>query len=578
MDTQNQPPTEDAIVPFRQYGKHKREINQKIRADLKELSERFDIPIVTNVDELKQIAGKIAQKVTNLKGGGAYIRYSSEAQVDSLSLSAQLRQIIERAAADGAEIVVVFADAAQSAYYKRDRPAIKAMFEAAKLNLMELLYAHKVDRLARRVEWFIYIMKELDESNVVLCIVDQHVDLLTPEGKLIAGMLSSLAQFYSENLSNETGKGRYESWKQGYHNGAPPLGYYSARQGSRKVGQIHPEVGPLVKEMFERYSTGLYSDQQLMKWLEAHPVAEKYGIALTKDGIRELLQNPYYTGKLRYKGHKVRQKDVTYRKTPALLGNGLHQPLIDEDLFDRCRVVRAERASVVAIRQKTARTHLLQAVAFCSECGTRLWAQTLSNCETYYREPSNLRPGCTCSKAGHSAPAKVLEKQVANLIRALQLPTGWQAAVQEELAKEQAGPDPEIERREIRTQLRRLRDNYEMGQYTGEEYVYRQKVNVLQQKLSLLQRVPDTSLNKAACALLSLNETWDWATREEQHKLIRMLFYKVACDVVERRVVWVQPRRDFDPLFRVLAGFKRDEQGHYWVEQTPDVQPQNENL
>ncbi len=52
-------------------------------------------------------------------------------------------------------------------------------------------------------------------------------------------------------------------------------------------------------------------------------------------------------------------------------------------------------------------------------------------------------------------------------------------------------PDPETERKEIRSMLRLMRDNYERGLYEGEEYQYWQKVNSLKEKLELAQPHPE---------------------------------------------------------------------------------------
>ena len=75
------------------------------------------------------------------------------------------------------------------------------------------------------------------------------------------------------------------------------------------------------------------------------------------------------------------------------------------------------------------------------------------------------------------------------------------------LHDEQSGPDPETERKEIRTMLRLMRDNYERGMYEGEEYQYWQKVNALKEKLELLNRIPETAIERAALTLLNLHDS-----------------------------------------------------------------------
>ena len=61
------------------------------------------------------------------------------------------------------------------------------------------------------------------------------------------------------------------------------------------------------------------------------------------------------------------------------------------------------------------------------------------------------------------------------------------------LHDEQDRPDPETERKDIRSMLRLMRDNYERGLYEGEEYQYWQKVNGLKEKLELAQPHPGVS-------------------------------------------------------------------------------------
>ena len=168
--------------------------------------------------------------------GAAYIRFSSEMQSDSFSLDAQLRQIKEQAERDSVTIVKVYSDPAQSAYRNKFRPGINAMREAARRGEFKVLYVHKVDRLARRLEWSLEIVHELQALDIIFKAVQQPFDLSTPEGKLLFHLVSSLGEFYSDNLSKETNKGKLERSLQGYHNGAVPWGYNSVMQGKRKVG------------------------------------------------------------------------------------------------------------------------------------------------------------------------------------------------------------------------------------------------------------------------------------------------------------------------------------------------------
>jgi hypothetical protein len=126
-------------------------------------------------------------------------------------------------------------------------------------------------------------------------------------------------------------------------------------------------------------------------------------------------------------------------------------------------------------------------------------------------------------------------------------------------------PDPEAERKEIRTTLRLMRDNYERGLYEGEEYVYWQKVNAMKEKLDLLTRTPETAIERAARTLLDLRESWEWATKEERRDLVRMMIQEVGVDVSAKCVVWVKARPDFDVLFQILDNLRIDEGRRFWI-------------
>ena len=497
--------------------------------------------------------------------GAAYIRYSSEMQSDSFSLDAQLRQIREQAERDDVEIVKVFADPAQSAYRKKYRPGINAMREAARRGEFKILYVHKVDRLARRLEWSLEIVHELQSLDISFKAVEQPFDLRTPEGKLLFHLVSSLGEFYSDNLSKETNKGKLERSTQGYHNGAVPWGYTSQLRGNRRVGVPDPEKAPVVVEMFERYATGAYSDQQIAEWLNEQGLRTNRDHPFGKDTVRDMLCNAYYAGKIRYRGMTVRPKGVSFRSTPPQISEGRHEPIISEELWQRAQAVRAGRRATVKTIKKTVRVNLLQGLVVCANCGRRLRIQTPKNCPTYYREESRLRGYHDCPYIGQSVRAELIDAQVAELIQSIHLPENWEPIVRQMLDNQSEQADPEAERKEIRGMLRLMRENFERGLYEGEEYQYWQKVSSLKEKLALLERVPEPALNRAARTLLDLRETWENSTKEERKDLVHIMIQEVGVDVTVKRVLWVKARPDYEPLFSILDGLQQDADRRFWI-------------
>lgn len=498
--------------------------------------------------------------------GAAYIRYSSEMQSDSFSLDAQLRQIKEQAERDRVEIVKVFSDPAISAYRKKFRPGINAMREGARRGEFKVLYVHKVDRLARRLEWSLEIVHELQELDIVFKAVQQPFDLSTPEGKLLFHLVSSLGEFYSDNLSKETNKGKLESSLQGYHNGHVPWGYISVQKGRRKVGVPDPEKREVVIRMFELFSTGLYSDEQIADWLNQQGFTTWRGRYFSKDTVREMLQSPYYVGKVRYKGMTARVRGTSYRLTEGKISQGQHEPLISEELWMRCQQARKSRYQKRTSRQVTRHIYFRNGIIYCSHCGRRLRAHTPNGRPGYYRETSHMNGFRDCPYAGTGVRAAWIDDQIADLVCSLQLPGYWESEVVKLLQESQNGEDPEKERKDIREQLRRMRTGYERGMYKGEEHIFWREVGSLQERLARLEQPSSDVIHHAATTLLNLRESWEKATREEQRELVQMILEEAGCSISERRVVWVKPRIGFGILFGLASKVQLGENGRFMLD------------
>jgi site-specific DNA recombinase len=337
------------------------------------------------------------------------------------------------------------------------------------------------------------------------------------------------------------------------------------KQGNRKMGVPDPDKAPVVVEMFERYATGLHSDHQIALWLNSQVYRTRNDRPFGKDTVRDMLCNPYFIGKIRYRGMSVRRKGISVRATTPKVTDGQHEPIISQELWDRCQAVRASRRANVKTVQRTSRVHLLQSLAVCAHCGRRLRVQTVGKAPTYYREDSHLRGYYDCPFTSQSIHADLLDEQVAGLIQSLKLPLTWEADVRKLLNDEKDGPDPEAERREIRGTLRLIRDNYERGLYEGEESQYWQKVNSLKEKLELLNRTPESAIDRAARTLLNLHDSWEWATREERKLLVRTMIQEAGCDVEAKRLVWVKVNPDYEILFRLMGNLRLDVENRYWI-------------
>lgn len=212
----------------------------------------------------------------------SYLRVSTRGQAErgggadeGFSIPAQREANKRKALSMGAMIGKEFVDRGTSAK-SADRPELKKMLEYIKENAERVDYVivHKVDRLARNRGDDIDIMRTLREHGVQLVSASESIDE-TPAGMLLHGIMSSIAEFYSQNLATEVKKGMSEKVKNGGTVGRAPLGYRNIHRFDDKGREertvvLDEERAPLIKIAFEEYATGNWTVESLADHLAAY--------------------------------------------------------------------------------------------------------------------------------------------------------------------------------------------------------------------------------------------------------------------------------------------------------------------
>ena len=127
-----------------------------------------------------------------------YVRVSTEEQGRSgLGLEAQ-REAIRRACADRGWTLVASEQDVQSGRSRRNRPGLDRALAACKAGQAEGLVAAKLDRLSRSVIDCGALLDEAQRGRWNLVALDFGLDLSTPQGRLVANVLASVAQWERE--------------------------------------------------------------------------------------------------------------------------------------------------------------------------------------------------------------------------------------------------------------------------------------------------------------------------------------------------------------------------------------------
>ncbi len=273
------------------------------------------------------------------KRAAVYVRVSSEEQVAGYSLAAQERAAVTICAQHGWE-AVPYREEGRSARTGEEakRPVFRQLLADAEVGRVDVVVVHKLDRFARNRRVAFDAFERLAKAGVGFVSIAENMDYSTAAGQLMLTMLVGMAQFYSDNLSFETKKGKGERKAQGLHNGLLPFGTTKGPAGLPILDttarwcdvatrrEVVPAEG--LQLAFELAASGK-TDRQVVRALNeaGHRTSGNRGQnPFSRDTIREILTNRFYVGEL-----------------PDGSGgwvSGKHGALIDPDLFTRAQRAR----------------------------------------------------------------------------------------------------------------------------------------------------------------------------------------------------------------------------------------------
>ena len=337
-----------------------------------------------------------------------YLRVSTKEQAEEgYSIPAQAEACRRFIADHGWELADEYVDRGESAR-TADRPQLQAMLaRLAEDPSIEALVVHKLDRLARNLEDHAAVRAALRKAGVQLHSVTESLED-SASGKLVEGILASIAEFYSANLGQEIRKGMDQKAAQGGWPVRAPFGYRNVRRdgpGRRGESVLEPDAqAPLVVWAFERYSTGSLSLDALTEALAEKGLRNRLGNPLGKSAVHRMLRNPVYAGVVRWKGVER---------------DGIHPPLVSRELFDRVQTVLDAHSS--GGERSWKHDHYLKGTLVCAECGSRLYYVVAKGRFGYFRCVGR-NTGRTRCPQGRYVPVVELEREVETLYEGVRIP------------------------------------------------------------------------------------------------------------------------------------------------------------
>ena len=283
-----------------------------------------------------------------------YYRYSSHAQNDA-SIEQQRERAHKWAETHGFTIIKEYEDRAKSGT-SDDRSGYKQMLaEIGKLRPAALIL-WKADRLGRDRFDVALARKTIREAGCRVRYVAEAVpDDDSPEASLMEGLLDSIAQFYSEQLSVNITRGMRHNAAHALYNGHAIFGYGVDDQKKYVIDEAQASV---VRRIFHDYADGKRL-QRIADELNAQGLRTNKGGKFNINGLRHMLHNESYLG--------------VYKFDDIVIEGGM-PAIIDKETFDRVQArfalnKRKGPQEAHELDEDEAPRYWLTGKLYCGECG-----------------------------------------------------------------------------------------------------------------------------------------------------------------------------------------------------------------
>jgi len=247
-----------------------------------------------------------------------YARVSSEGQVDNTSLDTQLDRGRAYAISQGWTLDKVFIDGGESGK-NTDRIHFQEMVSYIRENPVDILLTFKLDRLSRNLkDILVFIDDNLNPKGIALQSVTENFNTQSAEGRLFLQMLGSFAEFERKRINERTMSGKVSTAKKGGWNGGKvPYGYRQV-EGSQYDFDVDPDESKIVEQVFRSRSQGNGYGK----------IKELTGCSLSRQGIKNMIGNPFYAGKVRFNG---------------IIENNNHLGIVSDKLFNKCQKIKESK-------------------------------------------------------------------------------------------------------------------------------------------------------------------------------------------------------------------------------------------
>jgi site-specific DNA recombinase len=330
-----------------------------------------------------------------------YARVSSEQQTTAQTIRSQVAALRERILEDGLMLLPEheFMDEGYSGATLL-RPALERLRDLIATGVLDCVYVHSPDRLARKYAYQVLLVDEWQRAGVEVIFLNRALGQ-SPEDDLLLQVQGMVAEYERAKILERSRRGKRHAAQAGSPSvlsGAPyGYRYVSVSEGGGQARyEPIPEQARVVQQIYtwigrERASIGTVC-RRLQQAGEPSPKGKSYWDRTTVWGI---LKNPAYCGQAAFgKTHAVPRQGQLLRPLRGKLSQPRHPTLprdvdpqqwisipvpalVEESLFAAVTEQLAENRRHARQGRRGAR-YLLQGLVCCQQCGYAYYGNAIS--------------------------------------------------------------------------------------------------------------------------------------------------------------------------------------------------------
>jgi len=251
-----------------------------------------------------------------------YTRVSTQEQaINGLGLEVQRDKIVAYCTSQSWELFKIYEDGGVSGA-TMDRPSFTQMLADGKDGKFDLILTYKIDRISRSLKNLLILVEDtLAPMGIGLkSVTESFIDTSSPEGMAMFQVLGTFSELERKQITRKLTDARQKKYEGGgYAGGHIPYGY-DVLNGKLIVND---EEAAIVRTIYAMRKDG-YSLRRICKALNDQGIKTKRGTIWRADGIRYILTNELYTGRIQYSGETTM---------------GDHESIVSRRLYNRVQVL-----------------------------------------------------------------------------------------------------------------------------------------------------------------------------------------------------------------------------------------------